>query len=124
MEPNETMDLPENVGVDSAGNLVDLGDPIAPLLSTSLLEMWSAVLSNIDAEQAAKISPQAAMGVLSKWPTLTRLMLTYRAGTFFARVHAPGLLLGLRTADEVGDIGATGQGNQAAAVELLLEADQ
>lgn len=62
----------------------------------------------------------------SKWPTLTRLMLTYRAGTFFARVHAPGLLLGLRTADEVGDIGATGQGNQAAAVEALLvdEVDQ
>ena len=65
MEQNETIELPENVGVDSAGNLVDLGGPLAPLLSTSLLEMWSAVLSNIDSEQGAKISPQAAMGVLS-----------------------------------------------------------
>ena len=71
MEPNETMELPEDVGVDSAGNFVDLGGPLAPLLSTSLLEMWSVVLSNIDAEQGSKISPQAAMGVLSKWPTLT-----------------------------------------------------
>lgn len=70
MEPIETIELPENVGVDADGNLVDMDQPLSSLLDHSLLEMWSEVLSNVEPEKAAKISPQAAMGVLSKWPTL------------------------------------------------------
>jgi len=41
----------------------------------------------------------------SKWQTLPQLMFMYRAATFFARVHCPGALLGLRTVDELEDIG-------------------
>lgn len=41
----------------------------------------------------------------SKWQTLPQLMLTYRAATFLIRTTAPELTMGLRTADEVEDIG-------------------
>jgi cell division septation protein DedD len=42
----------------------------------------------------------------SKWQTPMReLMLTYRAGSFFARVHASDLTLGMHTAEEVRDMG-------------------
>jgi len=40
----------------------------------------------------------------SKWQTMPELMLTYRSGAFFGRVHAPELLMGLRTVDEANDI--------------------
>lgn len=39
----------------------------------------------------------------SKWPTLTDLMLAYRAATFWARLYSPGIGLGL-TVDEVVDM--------------------
>lgn len=39
----------------------------------------------------------------SKWRTMPRQMMMYRAGTFFARVHCPDLLLGIHTMDEVND---------------------
>lgn len=41
----------------------------------------------------------------SKWQTIPQLMLTYRAATFLIRTTAPELTMGLRTADEVEDIG-------------------
>lgn len=40
----------------------------------------------------------------SKWKTMTRQMLAYRAATFFARLHEPHLLNGMHTVDEVIDI--------------------
>lgn len=45
-------------------------------------------------------------GQLSKWQTLPDLMFRYRAAMFFARVNCPGALLGLRSVDELEDIGA------------------
>ena len=40
----------------------------------------------------------------SKWQTMPELMLHYRAATFFARLYAPELTMGIRTQDEVVDI--------------------
>lgn len=40
----------------------------------------------------------------SKWPTMTDLMLTYRAATFFCRVYEPGLTMGIPTTEEIQDI--------------------
>lgn len=40
----------------------------------------------------------------SKWRTMPELMLRYRAGTFFGRLYAPDVLLGLYTQDEALDI--------------------
>ena len=40
----------------------------------------------------------------SKWQTMPDLMLRYRAGAFFARIYAPDLCLGMRTAEEEVDI--------------------
>lgn len=40
----------------------------------------------------------------SKWQTMPELMLRYRAATFFGRLYAPDLLMGMRTDDEVIDI--------------------
>lgn len=40
----------------------------------------------------------------SKWRTMPELMLRYRAGTFFGRLYAPDVLLGLYTQDEQLDI--------------------
>jgi hypothetical protein len=40
----------------------------------------------------------------SKWKTMPEQMLMYRAATFFARVHAPELLNGVRPDNEVMDI--------------------
>lgn len=40
----------------------------------------------------------------SKWPSIPDLMLTYRAFTFFGRVHCPDLLLGMQSKEEHQDI--------------------
>jgi len=40
----------------------------------------------------------------SKWPTMTRQMLMYRAAAFFARVYCPEVLMGYSLADEIEDI--------------------
>lgn len=41
----------------------------------------------------------------SKWQTLAGLMLHYRAATFFGRLYAPELLMGLPTVEELEDLG-------------------
>lgn len=41
----------------------------------------------------------------SKWLTMPDLMLSYRASTFFGRVHCPELLMGMQSQDELIDIG-------------------
>lgn len=40
----------------------------------------------------------------SKWKTMRKQMLQYRAGAFFARVHCPDVLFGLPTVEEVKDV--------------------
>lgn len=40
----------------------------------------------------------------SKWQTMPELMLAYRAAAFFARIHIPNALMGLRVEGEVEDI--------------------
>lgn len=46
----------------------------------------------------------------SKWKTMPELMLRYRAATLFARTFCPEMALGLRTEDEVYDIGPSAYG--------------
>lgn len=43
----------------------------------------------------------------SKWKTMPELMFRYRAATFFGRLYAPELLMGIRTHDEAEDIAYT-----------------
>lgn len=40
----------------------------------------------------------------SKWPTMTKQMLMYRAASWFIRAYAPELAMGMHTAEELGDI--------------------
>ncbi|MGI5872707.1 MAG: hypothetical protein ACOX8T_11810 [Bacillota bacterium] len=40
----------------------------------------------------------------SKWQTMPQQMLMYRAASWFVRAYAPELMMGLHTAEEIGDI--------------------
>lgn len=40
----------------------------------------------------------------SKWKTMRRQMMMYRAASFFARAHCPEVLLGIQTVEEVQDV--------------------
>lgn len=40
----------------------------------------------------------------SKWKTMPRQMMMYRAAAFFARAHCPEVLLGIQTVEEVQDV--------------------
>jgi hypothetical protein len=40
----------------------------------------------------------------SKWPTMTKQMLTYRAASFWTNAYAPELSMGMKTEDEIRDI--------------------
>ncbi len=40
----------------------------------------------------------------SKWPTMSELMLRYRAAAFFGRLYAPEILMGMQTREEVEDV--------------------
>lgn len=52
----------------------------------------------------------------SKWPTMPDMMLMYRAGTFFQRMYAPELTMGMQTTEELYDIGT----EQAAATQSAI----
>lgn len=64
----------------------------------------------------------------SKWQTMPELMLRYRAATFFGRLYAPDILMGMRTSEELQDSvdsgfegdGADGKADAAADVDALL----
>ena len=69
----------------------------------------------------------------SKWKTLPDLMLRYRAASFFSRLYAPELTLGLQTTDEVRDVTGAydtvevaspgeGAGDQASLLNAGIEA--
>jgi hypothetical protein len=45
----------------------------------------------------------------SKWKTMPDLMLSYRAATFFGRLYAPEILMGMQTEDEVRDVTASAE---------------
>jgi hypothetical protein len=45
-----------------------------------------------------------AEGWGTKWKTMPEQMMCYRAASFFARVHAPDVILGMHTVDEVEEI--------------------
>ena len=57
----------------------------------------------------------------SKWKTMPELMLRYRAATFFSRLYAPEIMMGMRPVDEIRDIEAN-KGN-AAAWDIEIDAD-
>ena len=40
----------------------------------------------------------------SKWKTMPRQMMMYRAASFFARVYCPDVLMGMQTVEEVKDV--------------------
>lgn len=40
----------------------------------------------------------------SKWKTMPELMLRYRAATFFGRLYAPEILMGMKSAEEIEDV--------------------
>ena len=61
----------------------------------------------------------------SKWKSMPELMLRYRAATFFGRLYAPDILMGMRSSEELFDYGDTlpeaaqAPGSAAAVDELL-----
>lgn len=63
----------------------------------------------------------------SKWKTMPEVMLGHRAVAFFARRFAPDLLLGMRTDDEIRDMGADeppAAASKARAIDALIEAKE
>ncbi|MCK5132373.1 MAG: hypothetical protein KAR40_09520 [Candidatus Sabulitectum sp.] len=52
----------------------------------------------------------------SKWKTMPELMLRYRSATFFGRLYAPEILMGMQASEEVSDIGSTDSGPSAESV--------
>jgi len=60
----------------------------------------------------------------TKWQTLPELMLHYRAASFFGRLYAPEILMGMQTSDELQDIQrATRQAAAQSINDLLKEGD-
>lgn len=59
----------------------------------------------------------------SKWKTMPEQMLMYRSATFFGRIYAPDVMLGMRTVDEVEDIisSSSAPPSGAAAIDALRD---
>ena len=58
----------------------------------------------------------------SKWLTMSEQMLAYRAGSFFAKVYCPEVLLGVQTIDEIQDVnGYDYEDNSVVTIELNKE---
>lgn len=55
----------------------------------------------------------------SKWQTMPELMLRYRAATFFGRLYAPDVLMGMRSSDEIIEMGAEEQNSTSAVLDDL-----
>ena len=60
----------------------------------------------------------------SKWQTIPELMLMYRAGSWWTRVYAPDLSLGLHTVDEVEDMGPPPQQRRQELAAVLDAGDE
>lgn len=57
----------------------------------------------------------------SKWKTMPRQMMMYRAASFFARAHCPEVLLGIQTIEEVQDVRGYEEGPAQAVTTIVLE---
>ena len=57
----------------------------------------------------------------SKWKTMPELMLRYRSATFFGRLYAPEILMGMQTQEEVIDIGVIDGEVTASEIEAQFE---
>lgn len=62
----------------------------------------------------------------SKWKTMPELMFQYRAAAFFGRLHAPDILMGMQTAEEVIDVApviveSVKENKEAERVELMIK---
>ena len=81
-------------------------------------------ISNGETVQGTEVTMQMAKseGWLSnpKWKNMPELMLAYRAGAFFARVHCPEAMMGVQTAEEVYDA-AENQKTTAATLNEQLQ---
>lgn len=61
----------------------------------------------------------------SKWLTMSEQMLAYRAGSFFAKVYCPEVLLGVQTIDEIQDVnGYDYEDKSVVTIELNKENQQ
>lgn len=58
----------------------------------------------------------------SKWPTMTRMMLTYRAAAFWQRMYAPEISMGFMTQEEVEDVAPGVTDVEAMEVEAPIDA--
>jgi len=59
----------------------------------------------------------------SKWVTMPELMLRYRSATFFGRLYAPEVLMGMSTSDELADIQQATRRAAAKSINDLLKED-
>lgn len=57
----------------------------------------------------------------SKWKTMPGQMIRYRAASFFGRLYAPEILMGMHTEDEVEDFVTLATESQIAKIESLLQ---
>ncbi len=57
----------------------------------------------------------------SKWPTMTKLMMSYRAAKFFGNLYAPDILMGMNSADEIQDIHQDPKQSKSAVVDAEFE---
>lgn len=56
----------------------------------------------------------------SKWQTMAEVMLRYRSASFFGKLYAPDLLMGLQTSDEISDmVDITPAASQAATLSAI-----
>lgn len=58
----------------------------------------------------------------SKWKTMPKQMMMYRAASFFARAHCPEVLLGLQTVEEVQDVRGY-EAPEAGTTTIVLEGE-
>lgn len=59
----------------------------------------------------------------SKWKTMPRQMMMYRAAAFFARSHCPEVLLGIQTAEEVQDVNGY-ESNDVGTTTIVFEENE
>jgi hypothetical protein len=60
----------------------------------------------------------------SKWQTMPELMMQYRAVSFFGRVHASDLLLGMQSVDEIIDVEPVTQETVAASKQIPTQLEE
>ncbi len=56
----------------------------------------------------------------SKWKTMPEQMFRYRSAAFFGRAHAPDLLMGMQTADEIIDAGLAKEAHTVEELQTLF----